>query len=72
MPKRRRSDLFAALVRHLAAEFSASSSVIAANRLEGEDQIGFDETTDVTKLVLPLNVDSLITRAGELRQLRAA
>ena len=59
------TDLFAALVRHLAAEFSRVALFrVKANRLEGEDQIGFDETTDVTKLVLPLNVDSLITRAA--------
>ena len=59
------SDLFAALVRHLAGEFSRVALFrLKANRLEGEDQIGFDQTTDVTKLVLPLNVDSLITRAA--------
>ena len=59
------TDLFAALVRHLAGEFSRVALFrLKANRLEGEDQIGFDETTDVTKLVLPLNVDSLITRAA--------
>jgi chromosome segregation ATPase len=59
------TDLFAALVRHLAGEFSRVALFrLKANRLEGEDQIGFDETTDVTKLVLPLSVDSLITRAA--------
>ncbi len=59
------TDLFAALVRHLAGEFSRVALFrLKANRLEGEDQIGFDDTTDVTKLVLPLSVDSLITRAA--------
>ena len=59
------TDLFAALVRHLAGEFSRVALFrVKANRLEGEDQIGFDDTTDVTKLVLPLSVDSLITRAA--------
>ena len=59
------TDLFAALVRHLAGEFSRVALFrVKANRLEGEDQIGFDDTTDVTKLVLPLNVDSLITHAA--------
>ena len=59
------TDLFAALVRHLASEFSRVALFrVKANRLEGEDQIGFDDTTDVTKLVLPLSVDSLITRAA--------
>ena len=59
------TDLFAALVRHLASEFSRVALFrVKANRLEGEDQIGFDDTTDVTKLVLPLSVDSLLTRAA--------
>jgi chromosome segregation ATPase len=59
------TDLFAALVRHLASEFSRVALFrVKANRLEGEDQIGFNDTTDVTKLVLPLSVDSLITRAA--------
>jgi predicted nucleic acid-binding Zn-ribbon protein len=59
------TDLFAALVRHLASEFTRVALFrVKANRLEGEDQIGFDDTTDVTKLVLPLNLDSLITRAA--------
>ena len=59
------TDLFAALVRHLAGEFSRVALFrVKANRLEGEDQIGFDDTTDVTKIVLPLNLDSLITRAA--------
>ena len=59
------TDLFAALVRHLASEFSRVALFrVKANRLEGEDQIGFDDTTDVTKIVLPLNLDSLITRAA--------
>jgi chromosome segregation ATPase len=67
------TDLFAALVRHLAAQFSRVALFrVKANRLEGEDQIGFDHSTDVTKLVLPLSVDSLITRAassGSVEQL---
>jgi hypothetical protein len=70
------TDLFAALVRHLASEFSRVALFrVKANRLEGEDQIGFDDTTDVTKLVLPLSVDSLLTRAassGGFEQLMGA
>ena len=59
------SDLLASLVRQLSVEFSRVALFrVKGNRLEGEYQIGFDETTDVTKLVLPLNVDSLITRAA--------
>jgi hypothetical protein len=67
------TDLFAALVRHLASEFSRVALFrVKANRLEGEDSIGFNDSTDVTKIVLPLNLDSLITRAassGSLEQL---
>jgi hypothetical protein len=59
------SDLLASLVRQLSVEFSRVALFrVKGNRLEGEYQIGFDQTTDVTKLVLPLNMDSLITRAA--------
>jgi len=59
------TDLLASLVRQLSVEFSRVALFrVKGNRLEGEYQIGFDETTDVTKLVLPLNMDSLITRAA--------
>ena len=58
------TDLLAALVQLLAGEFSRVALFrVKANRLQGEHQVGFDLTTDVTKLVLPLSVDSLITRA---------
>jgi chromosome segregation ATPase len=58
-------DLLASLVRQLSVEFSRVALFrVKGNRLEGEYQIGFDDTTDITKLVLPLNVDSLITRAA--------
>jgi hypothetical protein len=58
------SDLHAALVRELSAHFSRVALFrLKGNHLEGEHQIGFDLNTDVTKLVIPVNVDSLITRA---------
>jgi chromosome segregation ATPase len=67
-------DLLASLVRQLSVEFSRVALFrIKGNRLEGEYQIGFDDTSDITKLVLPLNVDSLITRAagsGMVEQLK--
>ncbi len=67
------TDLLASLVRQLSVEFSRVALFrVKGNRLEGEYQIGFDETTDVSKLVLPLNLDSLITRAassGAIEQL---
>jgi DNA repair exonuclease SbcCD ATPase subunit len=58
------TDLLAALVQQLAGEFSRVALFrVKANRLQGEHQVGFDLTTDVTKLVIPLSVDSLLTRA---------
>jgi len=70
------SDLLASLVRQLSVEFSRVALFrVKGNRLEGEYHIGFDETTDVSKLVLPLNVESLITRAassGIVEQLRGS
>jgi chromosome segregation ATPase len=59
------SDLQASLVRQLSSEFSRVALFrLKGNRLEGEYQIGFDDTTDVSKIVLPVNMDSLITRAA--------
>ena len=57
------SDLFAALVHQLAGQFSRAALFrVKSNRLEGEHQVGFDATTDVTKLALPLSLDSFLTR----------
>jgi chromosome segregation ATPase len=59
------TELLAALVRTVSLEFSRVALFrVKGNRLEGEYQIGFDEAIDITKLVLPLNLDSLITRAA--------
>ncbi len=59
------ADLLGALVRQLSAEFSRVALFrVKANRLEGEHQVGFDLTTNVSKLVIPFSVDSLITRAA--------
>jgi hypothetical protein len=70
------TDLLSSLVRQLSVEFSRVALFrVKGNRLEGEYQIGFDETTDVTKLVLPLNTDSLITKAassGLVEELRGS
>jgi chromosome segregation ATPase len=70
------ADLLASLVRQLSVEFTRVALFrVKGNRLEGEHQVGFDDTTDVTKLVLPLGVDSLITRAassGIVEQIRGA
>jgi hypothetical protein len=59
------AGLLACLVRQLAGVYSRVAVFrLKGNRLEGEYQIGFDLSTDVTKLVIPLSVDSLIARAA--------
>jgi hypothetical protein len=58
------SDLLAGVVKQIGGQFHRVALFrLNGNRLEGEHQIGFETGTDVTKLVLPLNVDSLLTRA---------
>ena len=57
------TDLLAALVKQLSKGFSrVALFMVKSNRLEGACQVGFDQTTNVTKLVMPLNVDSPLTR----------
>ncbi|HXW05864.1 MAG TPA: hypothetical protein VD833_11570 [Vicinamibacterales bacterium] len=59
------SDLLGELARQLATQFSRVALFrLKGNRLEGEHQLGFDQAVDVTKLVIPLSVDSLLTRAA--------
>ena len=58
------SELLAELVKRLSLQFSRVVLFrVKANALEGEHQIGFDDGTDISKLVLPLTVDSMIRRA---------
>lgn len=57
------AELLAALVKQLATQFSRVALFrVKGNRLEGVHQVGFDSTTDVTKLVMPLSMDSPLTR----------
>ncbi len=56
-------DLLSALVTGLSVEFPRVAVFrVKGNCLEGELQVGFEQTTDVTKFVFPLNLDSLLTR----------
>lgn len=58
------SDVLATLVEHLAAEFSrVALFYVRGNRLEGSNQIGFEFDNDIAKLIFPLGLDSLLTRA---------
>lgn len=59
------ADLLGALVKQLAGVYSRVALFkLKGNRLEGEHQIGFELSTDVTKLVIPVSLDSLIARAA--------
>ena len=54
--------LLTALSKQLATQFPRVALFrVKGNRLEGEHHVGFDQK-DVTKLVIPLNMDSMITR----------
>jgi hypothetical protein len=59
------SELLAALVKQLSTAFPRVALFrVKDNHVEGEHQIGFDMTADVSKLMIPLNVESLITRVA--------
>jgi hypothetical protein len=52
------------LVKRLSLQFSRVALFrLKGNRLEGEHQIGFDDATDMSKLVIPTSIDSILTRA---------
>ena len=58
------ADILATLVEHLAAEFCRVALFhVRGNHLEGSNQIGFEFDNDIAKLVFPLGLDSLLTRA---------
>jgi hypothetical protein len=58
------SGLFSDLIAALAPQFTRVAIFRArAHHLEGEHSHGFDSDTDVSKLVLPLTLESIITRA---------
>jgi chromosome segregation ATPase len=57
------TGLLGALAKQLATQFPRVAVFrLKGNRLEGEHQVGFDQTKDVTKLIIPLTMDSMITR----------
>jgi len=58
------TDVLATLGEQLAAEFPRVALFrVKGNRLEGAHQIGFDLANDIGKVMIPLAMDSLITRA---------
>jgi hypothetical protein len=61
------SELFGSLVQQLAFQFPRVAIFrMKGKHLEGERGSGLDASTDITKLVIPMSMDSLITRAANL------
>jgi hypothetical protein len=59
------AEVLTTLVRRLAAEFSRVALFrLKGNRLEGQEQLGFDSKTDIGKVLMPIGMDSLMTRAA--------
>ena len=57
------ADLLSELIKRLSLQFSRVALFrVKGQALEGELQVGFEDT-DISRLVLPLTVDSLLTRA---------
>jgi hypothetical protein len=57
------ADLMTELLKRLSLQFSRVALFrVKGQALEGEQQVGFEDT-DISKLVLPVTVDSLLTRA---------
>ena len=61
------ADLLAAVVKQVAPQFPRVALFrVKGKHLEGERGSGLDAKTDVTKLVIPMSMDSIITRAANL------
>jgi hypothetical protein len=59
------ADVLTTLTEQLAADFCRVALFrVKGNHLEGEHQIGIDLPADVGKVVMPLGMDSLLTRAA--------
>lgn len=64
------ADVLTTLTEQLAADFCRVALFrVKGNRLEGEHQIGIDLPADVAKVVMPLGMDSFLTRAATAGQL---
>jgi len=70
------ADLLNSLARELSSRFCRVALFrVEGNRLQGAHQAGFDYTTDVRKIAIPLAVDALLTRvarSGEIERLSGA
>ncbi len=57
-------DVLTSFVNALANDFSRVARFrVRGNRLEGVHQVGFDFKSDISKVAIPLTMDSLVTRA---------
>jgi hypothetical protein len=57
-------DVLSALVGGIAQEFTRVALFnVTGGQLEGVRQIGFDFKSDISKIVVPLNIDSMFSRA---------
>jgi predicted nucleic acid-binding Zn-ribbon protein len=66
------SEVLTTLVEQMAAQFPRVALFrVKKGHLQGEHQIGFDLQTDIGKLVLPLGMDSLPSRAASSGQIEA-
>lgn len=64
------TDVLTTLTEQLAADFCRVALFrVKGNRLEGEHQIGIDLPADVGKVMMPLGMDSFLTRAASSGQL---
>jgi uncharacterized phage infection (PIP) family protein YhgE len=63
-------EVLTEIVSGLSSEFSrVALFCVRGNRLEGEHQVGFEFKGDITNVVMPLSVDSLLTRAVSSRRI---
>ncbi|HYT74870.1 MAG TPA: hypothetical protein VEL79_09000 [Vicinamibacterales bacterium] len=59
------SDVLTTMIEQMATEFSRVALFrVKSNHLQGEHQIGFDLNSDITKVIIPLGMDSVLTRAA--------
>lgn len=69
------ADVLTTLIEQLAAQFPRVALFrVKKSHLQGEHQIGFDLKTDIAKVVMPLGMDSLLSRAassGSIERLSA-
>jgi hypothetical protein len=65
------ADVLTTFVEQLAAQFPRVALFrVKKSHLQGEHQIGFDLKTDIAKVIMPLGMDSLLSRAASTGQIQ--